>query len=273
MGKGNFVCSLMSLTHHIVSNNFVCLQPVQIREMERKQKLEQRQQDKLFFQEMEQNILMSLRRGQRIPLSVAPEPAIQKPAATAIIPTTGTSAPRARTLSGMDEVLMQQFSMDAPIKQPQVNQYSNLRPRDAHGRPPLNPLPTTRVTTMDSSALEVDSAMPFQDSLEFSPEQMDRRHPLTRDDSGELELRGVALLDGPLEEDDAMCDAIECGSKIQQQQQRPHVRRNTGGTIYMKSTMMNPDIKATIKVSRTVNTLHEYLGFPVLNFRWITYSG
>ena len=220
---------------------------------------------------MERNIVSSLKRGQRIPCCdvVVPQPSRHYSAIkTTTTNPARTAVPRSRTLSGMDEVLLQQFSIPAPVKPPQPSQppqvnHNNIapqsKPRDAHGRPPLNPVSMGRASSSSSSATAATtlppsdeaSLLPFdlsERSLEFSPEKVERNHPLTREDSGELELRGVALLDGPLEDDDALCDVIEDGPKNQHQQHQ-HVRRNTGGTIYMKSTMMNPDIKATIKVS------------------------
>ena len=242
-------------------------QPAQIREMERQQRREQKQQDVLFFREMERNILISLKRGQRIPCCDSlPQLARHQSATTTTSAAPATSAlPRSRTLSGMDEVLLQQFSNPALLKQPQPhgNHTTASKPRDAHGRPPLNPLSMGRVsiatTTATATTNNGASLLPFnfsEMSMEFSPELVERKHPLTRDDSGESELRGVALLDGPLEDDDALCDVVDDEPKNQLQQQ--HVRRNTGGTIYMKTTMMNPDIKATIKVSEKRGWLQLY---------------
>ena len=243
--------------------------------MERQQKREQKERDALFFKEMEHNILMALKRGQRIPCcDGVPQPS-RHPCAIKTTTTPSTTAvARSRTLSGMDEVLLQQFSVPALVKQsqpPAVNQNTASKPRDAHGRPPLNPVSTLRASSTATSATTnatTDGASMVhcnfsEMSLEFSPEQMERNHPLTREDSGELELRGVALLDGPLEDDDALCDVVEDVPKNQQQSQ--HVRRNTGGTIYMKSTMMNPDIKATIKVSLTLRLLSQVSVFIVIS--------
>ena len=194
--------------------------------MERQQRREQKQKDLLFFKEMERNILTSLKHGHKIPCT---DPAPPKEEIHTLPPV------RARTISGMDEVLLQQFSTAAPAKQAKpATQNTSTRPRDAHGRPPLNPLSGGRPSLVTNSS---------ELSLELSPEQVDRSHPLrfSREDVGELELRGEALLDGPLDD-----DAYEVEAPKNQQH---HVRRNTGGTIYLKTTMMNPDIQATIKVS------------------------
>lgn len=198
--------------------------PAEIRELERQQRREQKQKDLLFFKEMERNILTSLKRGHKIPCTDPPPPKEE----------THTLPPvRARTISGMDEVLLQQFSAGAPAKPSKpATQNTSTRPRDAHGRPPLNPSSGGRAALVTN---------PSELSFELSPEQMDRNHPLrfSREETGELELRGEALLDGPLDD-----DAYEMEAPKNQQH---HVRRNTGGTIYLKTTMMNPDIQATIK--------------------------
>jgi hypothetical protein len=215
--------------------------------MERQKKREQKEKDILFFREMERNILSSLKRGNRIPggdpppiPSLIPEARIMKSIIPSEIPPKASNGPPSlvRTISGLDEAILQQFTVVPPQMTKSDRRSISSRPRDAHGRPPLNP-----VMTRSNSIPNTDSSV---NSLEFSPEQ---NHPLLhRDESGEL--RGEAFLDGPMEDDGYDFDFSEKSELHQLQQNQPHVRRNTGGTIYVKSTMMNPDIKATIKVRK-----------------------
>jgi hypothetical protein len=61
-------------------------------------------------------------------------------------------------------------------------------------------------------------------------------------------LAGEKLLDAPILNENVSIGGEDNGIAVVQV--KNHVRRNTGGTIYVKSTMTNPDIKATIKVSK-----------------------
>jgi hypothetical protein len=214
--------------------------------MERQKKQEQKDRDILFFREMERNILSSLKRGNRIPggdpppiPSLVPEERIMNSTVPKEIPSKiPTGQPSlVRTISGLDEAILQQFSVVPPQLTKLERRSMSSRPRDSHGRPPLNPV-VTRSNSISNSS---------DNSLELSPEQSERLHPLLhRDESGEL--RGEAFLDGPLEDDGYELEVTDKSVSHHTQQLQPHVRRNTGGTIYVKSTMMNPDIQATIKV-------------------------
>ena len=210
--------------------------------MERRQRHEKKRMDRLFFKQMEQNIRDNLKNGNVSPGVVLAEEKEEKAQQQQQQQQQPPLPPRARTISGMDEIMLQE-ALGAPAFKTQQQQQHNssvmIPRRDAHGRPPLNP---ARLNTLPSEL-----------SLEFSPEQSDRvsQHPLvSREESyaslssgfqSELDLRGEALLDGPMDE-----DVYEVADLHKNQQ---HVRRNTGGTIYAESTMMNPDVQATIKVS------------------------
>lgn len=83
----------------------------------------------------------------------------------------------------------------------------------------------------------------FQGSMELSPDDTlsQRKEPestLRRVDSG---LVGEQLLEEPIIES---LPELNCGKRSPS---NGHMRRNTGGTIYLKNTMTNPDIQATIK--------------------------
>ena len=218
------------------------MQPAEIRDLERKKKDEKKKLDRIFFREMEQNIYRSLARGQLIPgIPTVQTDKVDLDTTTKVIQKqpeqTIPDAPRARTISGMDDVLLQQLSTGNSCAQ-RVPVAPKTR-RDAHGRPPL---PGRHV-------------IQHRNSLEFSPEETrseknsESDHPLLMREESEpgAELRGVALLDGPiLDEQVDKDDGIDIS---RQNPQQSHVRRNTGGTVFVKSTMMNPDVEATIKVS------------------------
>lgn len=151
---------------------------------------------------------------------------------------------RIRTISGMDQVMVEALKERVP--KPATTTQVQRPLRDAHGRPPL---PSGRARSFGITSSGSSS------SLELSPE--DSRPPkpslraFTTDESADS-LRGEALLDclmddGPLEQD-VKLDTKPGLSRPQSLQN--HMRRNTGGTIFVKSTMMNPNIEATIKVSR-----------------------
>ena len=186
--------------------------------------MEKRRQDRQFFRDMEQNIYNSLSRKE-----VIPGVSVDSPHVVAAEP-----HPRGRTvrtISGMDEALLQE------LKQEEEVVVKRRTKRDEHGRPPL---PTRQSQT--------------QTPLEFSPDQQERK---TSDgtEADTMELRGEHLLDGPIDEELEMEEAdlpqqqSPPPPQQQEQQQQHHVRRNTGGTIRFQSTMTNPNIEATIKVS------------------------
>jgi hypothetical protein len=159
---------------------------------------------------------------------------------------------RIRTISAMDQVMIE------ALKEPTTKVSSVVpasRPlRDAHGRPPL-PSGRARLPVIQSQGSSI--------SLELSPEESRyTNHQMLQSSNEESTetLRGEALLDsllddGPLEQDVKLEAAPYASKPIQN-----HVRRNTGGTIFVKSTMMNPNIEATIKVSAVLGFLPKSLG-------------
>ena len=179
---------------------------------------------------MERNIYKSLERKERIPGVPAPQQQQLLPQET--LP---DQQPRVRTISGMDENLLMELS--AP-KKPKSILKSTMTPSTSTtattattttGRPPL---PKARQTSREDS----------DDTFCLSPDEAREKFPpLTHRDS-ELELAGEHLLDGPIDE------SIGLDGLAENANNKAHVRRNTGSTIYVKSTMTNPDIQATIKV-------------------------
>ena len=190
---------------------------------------------------MERNIVASLQSGELIPglaqdsphLIATPSRITRDEQRNACSPDVLKPA-RIRTISAMDHQVM----ADA-LKEPNVHHAKSVIPRplrDAHGRPPL---PSGRARSSALASLESSA------SLELSPEVS--RAPIAAEESTEM-LRGEALLDGLLDDVPLQQNAnVELLTNAQKPPQI-HVRRNTGGTVYVKSTMMNPNIEATIKV-------------------------
>jgi len=207
--------------------------PEEIRMIERKQREEKKKQDRLFFKQMENNIYQSLSRGQVIPgiqfkkLEIQPDevdPERPPPC-------------RARTISGMDESLLQELNKTHN----KVSKPSILR--DAHGRPPL---PDRRSYSYSSLSLELSPEDESRKSDGYFSNEDD--HPLLNaDDNDQYDgsLHGEKLLDGPIIDDSD--ESMHFQSAESQQQVQHHIRRNTSATIYAESTMMNPDIESTIK--------------------------
>jgi hypothetical protein len=211
--------------------------------MERQRRQEKRAKDLIFFREMERNIVASLQSGELIPGFARDSPHViaipsritrdeQRNACSADVP----KPARIRTISAMDHQVM----ADA-LKEPKVPPTKSVIPRplrDAHGRPPL---PSGRARPPALASQESST------SLELSPEVS--RAPIAAEESTDM-LRGEALLDGLLDDVPLQQNAkMELLTNAQKPQQI-HVRRNTGGTVFVKSTMMNPNIEATIKVRR-----------------------
>jgi len=234
--------------------------PAEIRALERQRRNEKKMQDDIFFKQMEQNIYQNLENGRVIPGPNLSKVEMFSRHADEEQPDQLPPC-RPRTLSKMEECLLLELSQDSSEPNSPLIPIVNSR-RDAHGRPPL----PDRRTNQSESSSPVASII----SLELSPEETKTKydyyeeeavspteqHPLSfsHDHVDETDpsdpLRGEALLDGPIIDD---ADDSMHFHGTQHQEQPPlqplqlHVRRNTGGTIYAESTMMNPDVEATIK--------------------------
>lgn len=219
--------------------------PEEIRRLERQRRQEKKAEDRAFFLEMENNIRAALEAGELVSGFTGDSP---RTIAAPLLdeqemgyPNNHHKPARIRTISGMDQVMVEALKERVP--KPATTTQVQRPLRDAHGRPPL---PSGRARSFGITSSGSSS------SLELSPE--DSRPPkpslraFTTDESAES-LRGEALLDclmddGPLEQD-VKLDTKPGLSRPQSLQN--HMRRNTGGTIFVKSTMMNPNIEATIK--------------------------
>lgn len=227
--------------YHVITRKTQWHKPDEIRAYEKRLKEEKKRQDRLFFKEMERNIYASLAKKEIIPgvkaecVRLPTTPAEETPS----IPATKQ---RVRTISGMDEALLAQLKIGpvpvvhvdtSAVQRKQSSSASSTAPVDIRGRPPL---PVRRVSSREASIAH---------SMSFSPEECDSKYSdvLERHDSDAgAELAGEKLLDAPINEN------VKLGGEGNAPLPKNHIRRNTGGTIYVKSTMTNPDIKATIKV-------------------------
>jgi hypothetical protein len=195
--------------------------------LEKKQKREQRRRDQAFFAEMERNILASLERGEKIPGAIDLEKE-GPPVEPEELPEPKC---RVRTISGMNEHLLAQLndptSILMPVKPFRYGNGSNQpTTKVMEGRPPLPPSHPHPQRPAPTSPLD-------------SPPDSD-------------DLRGEDFLESPLmsEYDDNLAETPpKRDQKTAPSKLTPlsHVRRNTGGTMFVKSTMEKPDVNATIQ--------------------------
>jgi hypothetical protein len=202
--------------------------------MEKSLKIEKRRQLRAFFKEMEDKIYKSLERGERmtgikeITIEAPPwEP--MAPVMTVVPGTVGNS--RIGTISAMDERLLAELKIRTTPAVATVPVASKSHsPTNIRGRPPLL---TGRISKWELDTFD-DLSLSRKEALEKKLSHMES--------DVAAELAGESLLDGPTGETIGLdSESAMIASK------KLHVRRNTGGTIYVKTTMMNPDIQATIK--------------------------
>jgi len=223
--------------YHSVTRQTQWHKPDEIRAMEKRLKLEKKRQDKLFFKEMERNIYKSLEKKERIPGVTESKHMVIPSTPAEETPSIEGTKQRVRTISGMDECMLAQLYGVKPVLSTATVATVSMVPKktvttttvsfDIVGRPPLPPRVPSRADSMSLSPEERD------------PKFTDLNH---RDSDAGAELAGEKLLDAPINED------VNLGGE-NVAVLKNHIRRNTGSTIYVKSTMTNPDIKATIKVS------------------------
>ncbi|GKY99537.1 hypothetical protein MPSEU_000907800 [Mayamaea pseudoterrestris] len=234
--------------------------PDEIRRIERHQRKQQKKELQKFFREMEHNIRESLDRGEFIP-GVASDESLsggtpQEPLLQSVdtSPLPPHDALRIRTISCMNEKLLAQVQTADNIlpkvqtdseQQPTQGPASNNKTALVEGRPPLAQRRPSQATAEESVAAAAatttlaDSATGIEDlSIPSSPT-----------DASDA-LRGESLL---LEDSSS---SLEGSFSNTQLAPLAHVRRNTGGTIYVQTTMDNPDVQATIKAICGVYRAH-----------------
>ena len=209
--------------------------------MEKQRRLERRKRDLAFFKEMEQNILQSLARGELIPGIPLSETKKEGP------PKEPRPVQRVRTISSMDNLLLAELRDDSSVRRQEMSLRTSVQSvsssssqipnsTDKSGRPPLPTGPSARRThrPVESTEVSKDHSKRSSDNDLTDPE-------IAREDA---ELAGESLLDAPIQSE---CDLSELRVMTTTSPPLGHTRRNTGGTIYLKTTMTNPDINATIK--------------------------
>ena len=250
--------------------------------MEKRKKAQRRKRDMAFFREMEVNILRSLSRGEVIPgiptVKLVPTgPPLEPTNASAI------GARNVRTLSKMDDTVLAELRDDVITPEEfnrAIQAQTRSKPRSSsRGRPPL-PNPNRSFNgsvrdrsqsrsrsrsgrsvtdTLDTVEAAVGSEKKKASSSNSSAPQLrtgrskppptssSSRSTTTtsggEDPAGTDSLAGEHLLDGPLNSEITSLSSGENKAT----NNKNHIRRNTGGTIYVKSTMANPDVEATIK--------------------------
>jgi hypothetical protein len=261
---------------------------------EKKKKREFRRKQRAFFKQMEAILLESLARGEVMPGIARENVAKAGPPKEPIVITARNS--KVRTISCMNEELLAELQRrdgdDSDIPFPAANISSgNLVKGDgrSHGRPAASgpppsslegrpPLPHRRLALaaspprepkcLSSVSTELDCIK--HDSMDLSPEQIDFKtdiNAVSHSIDNDL-LEGEHLLDEPplAETDNKIIDtdtgtAKQIDLKSSTEIARPsavkaHNRRNTGGTIFVKSTMENPDIDATIRCICGIYRVH-----------------
>lgn len=214
--------------------------PSELKLFEKEQKEEKRKQATQFFREMEQNILESMRKGELIPGIPVVDTKEQGPP---LEPEVQSSQGHVRTISTMDGSLffadLGDHRNDVKATKKQGRHEKKLKATPSHqplpknlkkGRPPL-PINSSR-TKMDPVELPTVEQRRIANRISRLPQQQ-----------ADSKRDGEQLLDAPLQSE---CDLTDLGLPTSTPQSS-HTRRNTGGTIFLQSTMTKPDIQATIK--------------------------
>jgi Cyclin, N-terminal domain/WW domain len=256
--------------------------PQVVAEYERRMREELKRKTREFFAEMERNIQQSLLRKERIPgipantnlaslmtvlrkstspianqpllnaKSFTPQRSLEPPVSDTPQPHELTKPPpaRIRTISSMNEGILAQVSSRSVT--PTNDETSSSRARNAgssdgvsvtrEGRPPMAP-PRMRTSSRDN----VLPTRPRSAVSSASPETGD-----DDDLAGEGFVSTPVVLSNKTPAEEGQPPSVPRPSAISQ----THSRRNTGGTIYVQSTMSNPDVDNTIKCVCAVFRAH-----------------
>lgn len=227
---------------------------MQIKALEKQKKKERKRVARLFFDEMEKNILKSLSRGEVIP--GIRESKIEGP------PKEPLPKSHVRTISAMYGVLLEELGANIPIspaqgkhnllkRKPSKEEVTQKLKGQSPSRPPLQRPPLARRSSSvgQNKSPRSNHATPQRGSpgdQKPSPIRIEKKGdkpPIAKPSS--LVLGGQNASTGSLDDSKRKTD--------QEQRDVPstssigHTRRNTEGTIYLQSTMTNPDVQATIK--------------------------
>jgi len=217
--------------------------------------------------------MKSINRGEKIPgVPEAQNPGPPLEPRNAKTPLRGSNV---RTLSRMDDTILAELRDDvvSPEEFDRAIQAQRTRPRSSSiGRPPLPG--TTHSTNSDernssqpvpqrqgldsSSGGEVKEGSTRQQKSSLKKDG-NTRMPKRRSVTLNVPDKAVPKGDHPLEKDSLADEDVVIDGALQAEIQsladkadpvptnKNHVRRNTGGTIYVNGTMSNPDVEATIK--------------------------
>ena len=233
--------SFISLPCFIVSlmiKSVFASQPTEMKNWERHLKREKRKRDRAFFRDMENNILSSLARNQLIPgIPVAnkqtPNSVVETPVKDHTSSTSSKYKHSVRTISGLDERVLASLSNkteDIPTRdtadmarRPHVARnraHTKGNDQSLEGRPPLHRRRSDVLIDCEQSS----------DETRCSPDRSAVDTASNRENV----------------KDEARVPPPTCSNEPNGPMSA-HLRRNTGGTIFVRSTMINPDVKATIK--------------------------
>lgn len=231
--------------------------PAEVRQMEKQRRAQRKKSDRQFFQEMEKNILRSLARGEVVP--GIPNVRLE-PTGPPLEPRNANplGARNFRTLSRMDDTILAELRDDVITPEEfdrAMSQQTSKRilPRssnnDTRGRPPLPGQSQNRTADRSRSRSRSNRAAEDNKSqVKDASSGTSRRNQTSSNNqragdnpAGPDGLAGEHLLDGPIEAEIQALAVKSVGAM------KNHVRRNTGGTIYVNGTMSNPNVDATIK--------------------------
>lgn len=201
--------------------------PAEIKALEKKMRKEKKKQDAKFFEEMEQNINRSIGMGELIPgIGFEETNKNTTRSETEIL----SQRKHVRTISTMDgSISFDDLGEDRGISTQTTSLIAPPR-FDHSGKPPLPKIP------MVGKKME---RLPEEEKPDVVKHT---QIPPSRVDSG-VSFAGETLIDAPLPSANDVL-GLDVPSRLRPQ---AHVRRNTGGTIFLENTMTKPDIHATIK--------------------------
>ena len=224
-------------------------QPSKLKHIEKEKKKERRRVARQFFDEMEKNIMDSMSRGDVIPGVASTETKTEEEAPKDTF-SKSHMRKHVRTISAMHGISLEELGTN--IKTSRQDQHNSSRPKSQEstapkprgqnsalmGRPPL----PVRGSSHGSTA---NQKRGMNSDHKSSPQRMGEN---VEKQVGE---KTTAVFDGK----NPLTESVRCKkNKMHREQQnktskssRGHTRRNTEGTIYLETTMTNPDVKATIK--------------------------
>lgn len=260
--------------------------PDELRQYERRKKEERRRRDRKFFDEMEANVLKALARGEIIPgisreqtpVEGPPQEPLQdrKPRVRTISGMDDVLLAELRddyhSVTTTRQVQQhRQVPAAAGVGVGEAPRHQQQRPSNTIvGRPPLprpafssslsknhhvtfQPQNQTSTLLLPDTFKDEQGKHPFQNQQQHQQQSNPKIAGAQGSADHEIAGKGLvhALLQGKRGVNSTSRDLDPSSgrslSPTSGGQQQQHIRRNTGGTIYLQNTMMNPDIQATIR--------------------------